>query len=131
MRITFDARVNEDPTMDTVMRIIACIPLVGWLTWRAVEPFMLCRDVEAGTVTRGVLVHLLIEAGAYIAIALWLMGAGVWGGFFVGVCGAMLLIGVAGVIRTVVAYARTMHGIEMNALALPRGTADPTAPDSR
>lgn len=92
--------------MNTATLIIAYIPLVGWLIWRAIKPFMICRDVEAGTTTKDALIHLLIEAAIYIALPLFIIPKNQWRGVNIAVFGGMFLIGVAGMTRTVIARIR-------------------------
>lgn len=92
--------------MDTALLIIAYIPLLGWLIWRGIKPFMLCRDVEAGTITKDALIHLLIEAVIYIAVPLFIIPKNMWRSVNTAIFGAMFLIGMTGIIRTAIAYIR-------------------------
>jgi len=92
--------------MDTAALIIAYIPLLGWLIWRAAKPFMLCRDVEAGTITKDALLHLAIEAVIYIAIPLFIVFWQAFQGLNMIIFGGMFFIGIAGLTRTLMAYER-------------------------
>ena len=88
------------------MSIVAGIPAVVWLIWRAAKPFMFCRDVEAGAVSKDVLLHILMESAIYVAIPLFLISEQNRKGIIIAACGGMFLIGISGIIRTAIAYGR-------------------------
>ena len=92
--------------MNTAMAIFAALPPIAWVLWRAAKPYMLCRDVEAGAITKDSLFHLLVEAALYVAIPLFLLLKQQWNATVTALFVAMFLIGLSGIIRTAIAYQR-------------------------
>ena len=92
--------------MNIIMTIFAAIPPIAWLIWRAAKPYMLCRDVEAGAITKDALLHLLLEAALYVAMPLFLLVDKKWSTTILVLFVAMFLIGLSGIIRTAIAYGR-------------------------
>ena len=88
------------------MTIFAAIPPIAWLIWRAAKPYMLCRDVEAGAITKDALYHLLFEGAIYIAAPLLLIIKEGWNTPIIALFMAMFLIGLSGIFRTAISFYR-------------------------
>ena len=92
--------------MNTAMAIFAAIPPIAWLIWRAAKPYMLCRDVEVGAITKDALFHLLIEAAVYIAIPIFLIAKKGWNTSVLALLIVMFIIGLSGAFRTAISFYR-------------------------
>ena len=88
------------------MAIISLFPILAWLVWRAVIPYMLCRDVETGSTTKDALFHLLLEAALYMAVSILILFDDELGAMLISLAVAMFLIGLSGAIRTAIAFIR-------------------------
>ena len=111
------------------MTIFAAIPPIVWLIWRAAKPYMLCRDVEAGAITKDALFHLLYEAAIYIAVPLFLIIKQGWNTPIIALFIAMFLIGLSGIIRTSISFCRIKKASNKGVQGTLHKVSGPLTPD--